>query len=111
MPPSASSPRGAMHPDHGRGFHELGHNYYQRAYDTLPFLYQGGANDSFHEAIGDAIALSITPAYLRQISLIDALPDVAGDTMALLRRGLAKGAFLPWGLLVDRWRWAGFAGA
>ena len=90
--------------------HELGHNYYQRAYNTLPFLYQGGANDGFHEAIGDAIALSITPAYLRQIGLIDALPDVAGDTMALLRQALDKVAFLPWGLLVDRWRWAVFAG-
>ena len=91
--------------------HELGHNYYQRAYNTLPFLYQGGANDGFHEAIGDAIALSITPAYLRQIGLIDALPDVAGDTMALLRQALDKVAFLPWGLLVDRWRWAVFSGA
>lgn len=90
--------------------HELGHNYYQRAYNTLPSLYQNGANDGFHEAIGDAVALSITPAYLRQIGLIDAVPSEAGDTMALLRQALDKVAFMPWGLLVDRWRWAVFSG-
>lgn len=44
--------------------HELGHNFYQRAYNQLPFLYQQSANDGFHEAIGDTIALSVTPAYL-----------------------------------------------
>jgi peptidyl-dipeptidase A len=90
--------------------HELGHNYYQRAYQDQPYLYQGGANDGFHEAIGDAVALSITPAYLRQVGLIDQLPSEAGDTMMLLRKALDKVAFLPWGLLVDRWRWAVFAG-
>lgn len=90
--------------------HELGHNYYQRAYNQQPFFYQNGANDGFHEAIGDAIALSITPAYLRQVGLIDQLPSEAADTMLLLRQALDKVAFLPWGLLVDRWRWAVFAG-
>jgi peptidyl-dipeptidase A len=90
--------------------HELGHNYYQRAYLNQPYLYQGGANDGFHEAIGDAVALSITPAYLRQVGLIDQLPSEAADTMLLLRQALDKVAFLPWGLLVDRWRWAVFAG-
>jgi peptidyl-dipeptidase A len=90
--------------------HELGHNYYQRAYRGQPYFYQGGANDGFHEAIGDAIALSITPAYLRQVGLIDQLPSESADTMLLLRQALDKVAFLPWGLLVDRWRWAVFAG-
>jgi peptidyl-dipeptidase A len=90
--------------------HELGHNYYQRAYQNQPYLYQGGANDGFHEAIGDAIALAITPAYLRQVGLIDQLPSESADTMLLLRQALDKVAFLPWGLLVDRWRWAVFAG-
>jgi len=90
--------------------HELGHNFYQRAYNTQPFFYQNGANDGFHEAIGDAIALSITPAYLRQVGLIDSLPSAASDTMLLLRQALDKVAFLPWGLLVDRWRWGVFSG-
>src|SRR6266852_183750 len=57
--------------------HELGHNFYQRAYETQPYLFQGGANDGFHEAIGDAIALSVTPEYLRRIGLLDSLPSAA----------------------------------
>jgi len=91
--------------------HELGHNFYQRAYEDQPYLYQNGANDGFHEAIGDAIALSVTPAYLRQLGLIERVPDEAADTMLLLRQALDKVAFLPFGLLVDRWRWGVFSGA
>jgi peptidyl-dipeptidase A len=90
--------------------HELGHNFYQRAYNTLPFLYQNGANDGFHEAIGDAIALSITPKYLQQVGLIDRLPPASGDTLLLLQQALDKVAFLPFGLLVDQWRWKVFSG-
>ena len=90
--------------------HELGHNFYQRAYNTLPFLYQNGANDGFHEAIGDAIALSITPKYLQQVGLLAQLPPASGDTLLLLQQALDKVAFLPFGLLVDQWRWKVFAG-
>jgi len=90
--------------------HELGHNFYQRAYMAQPYLYQNGANDGFHEAIGDAIALSTTPAYLRQIGLLDREPGAASDTMLLLQQALDKVAFLPWGLLVDKWRWMVFSG-
>jgi len=91
--------------------HELGHNFYQRAYNQQPYLYRGGANDGFHEAIGDAVALSITPGYLRQIGLLDRVPGSAGDTEFLLRMALDKVAFLPFGLLVDQWRWQVFSGA
>jgi peptidyl-dipeptidase A len=90
--------------------HELGHNFYQRAYDSLPYLYEAGANDGFHEAIGDAIALSVTPDYLRQIGLLDSVPGAASDTALLLMKALDKVAFLPFGLLVDEWRWKVFAG-
>src|SRR2546428_72152 len=90
--------------------HELGHNFYQRAYKAQPYLFQSGANDGFHEAIGDAIALSVTPAYLQRIGLLDSLPSAASDTAMLLRIALAKIAFLPFGLAVDRWRWGVFAG-
>jgi peptidyl-dipeptidase A len=90
--------------------HELGHNYYQRAYNGQPFLFMGGANDGFHEAIGDAIALSITPEYLRAIGLLAQVPSTAADTMLLLRQALDKIAFLPWSLLVDQWRWKVFSG-
>jgi peptidyl-dipeptidase A len=89
--------------------HELGHNFYQRAYRQQPFLFQNGANDGFHEAIGDTIALSVTPGYLKQIGLIDSVPD-SDDTALLLRKALEKVAFLPFGLLIDQWRWKVFDG-
>ena len=90
--------------------HELGHNFYQRAYNTLPPLFQNSANDGFHEAIGDTIALSVTPEYLQQIGLIDNVPPASGDIGLLLQRSLEKVAFLPFGLLVDQWRWKVFSG-
>ncbi len=90
--------------------HELGHNFYQRAYQNQSTLHQGGANDGFHEAIGDAIALSITPDYLKQLGLIDKVPGPEGDIGLLMRRALDKVAFLPFGLMVDQWRWQVFNG-
>jgi peptidyl-dipeptidase A len=91
--------------------HELGHNYYQRAYVELPVLFQNGANDGFHEAIGDAIALSITPGYLKQLGLIGAVPkDEKGLIDVQMKRALEKVAFLPFGLLIDQWRWDVFSG-
>jgi peptidyl-dipeptidase A len=90
--------------------HELGHNFYQRAYDHLPPLFQNSANDGFHEAIGDTIALSVTPEYLQKIGLIDTVPPASADIALLLQRSLDKIAFLPFGLLVDQWRWKVFSG-
>jgi peptidyl-dipeptidase A len=90
--------------------HELGHNYYQMAYANQPFLYRDSANDAFHEAIGDTIALSVTPAYLKQLGFIDKVPDPSADMGFLLTRALDKVAFLPFGYLVDQWRWKVFSG-
>jgi peptidyl-dipeptidase A len=90
--------------------HELGHNFYQRAYNTQPPLFKSSANDGFHEAVGDTIALSVTPEYLKQIGLIEAVPPASGDIDYLLQQALEKVAFLPFGLLVDKWRWEVFAG-
>ncbi len=90
--------------------HELGHNYYQLAYNTLPPLFQDSANDGFHEAIGDTIALSVTPPYLKQLGLISTVPDEKADVDILLQRALEKVAFLPFGYLVDQWRWKVFSG-
>jgi peptidyl-dipeptidase A len=90
--------------------HELGHNFYQRAYNTQPPLFQGSANDGFHEAVGDTIALSVTPEYLKQIGLIDAVPPASGDIDYLLQQALEKIAFLPFGLVIDKWRWEVFSG-
>jgi peptidyl-dipeptidase A len=93
--------------------HELGHNYYQRAYNQLSYLHLNGANDGFHEAIGDTIALSITPEYLVQIGLLDRskVPSADKDTGLLLRQAMDKIAFLPFGLIVDKWRWGVFDGS
>ena len=92
--------------------HELGHNYYQRAYNQQPYLYLNGAHDGFHEAIGDFIALSITPEYLVQIGLLDPskVPSEDKDIGLLLRQAMDKVAFLPFGLLMDKWRWGVFSG-
>jgi peptidyl-dipeptidase A len=90
--------------------HELGHNYYQLAYAAQPFLFRDSANDAFHEAIGDTIALSVTPPYLKEIGLIDRVPNESSDLGFLLNRALDKVAFLPFGYLVDQWRWKVFSG-
>ena len=90
--------------------HELGHNFYQRAYRRQPFLYKDSANDAFHEAIGDTIALSVTPGYLVEIGLLDREPPLEADIPLLLREALDKIAFLPFGILIDKWRWRVFAG-
>jgi len=90
--------------------HELGHNYYQRAYNELPMIFRDSANDGFHEALGDVLALSVTPEYLVKIGLLDKAPDASADTGLLLRGALERLAFLPFGLLVDQWRWQVFSG-
>lgn len=90
--------------------HELGHNFYQRAYKEQPFIFKNSANDGFHEAIGDTIALSITPNYLKQIGLLDEVPDASKDIGLLLKQALDKIAFLPFGLMIDQWRWKVFNG-
>lgn len=90
--------------------HELGHNFYQRAYNQQPLYYQESANDGFHEAIGDTIALSVTPEYLKEIGLLDEVPDESKDIGLLMRMALDKVAFIPFGLLVDQWRWQVFSG-
>jgi peptidyl-dipeptidase A len=91
--------------------HELGHSFYQRACGQLPPLFRNGANDGFHEAIGDTIALSVTPEYLAQIGLLESVPPPSTDIGLLMIRALEKVAFLPFGLLVDKWRWGVFSGA
>lgn len=96
--------------------HELGHIYYFLAYHTLPVLYQNGANDGFHEAIGDAIALSVTPSYLVEMGLMEKPTegDAARAEQAVIneqmKRALDKIAFLPFGRLIDQWRWDAFSG-
>ncbi|WP_421934054.1 M2 family metallopeptidase [Phenylobacterium sp.] len=91
--------------------HELGHNYYQRAYSDQPFLFKGSANDGFHEAVGDLAGMSaLTPTYLTQIGLLDKAPGAEEDIPFLLKMALDKIAFLPFGLMIDKWRWQVFSG-
>jgi peptidyl-dipeptidase A len=88
--------------------HELGHNYYQYYYRDQPTLFRDSANSGFHEALGDTIALSVTPSYLTKIGLAKKTPP---DSLnPLMRRALTKVAFLPFGLIIDKWRWDVFAG-
>lgn len=90
--------------------HELGHDYYGLLYSKQPYLYRDGAIDAFHEAVGDVIALSATPGYLKQIGLIERVPSEKGDLEYLLNTALAKVAFLPFGVVIDQWRWKVFSG-
>ncbi len=91
--------------------HELGHDYYYMNYYKMPILYQAGANDGFHEAIGDALALSVTPTYLKQLGILKEVPKNDKAIINLqMKDALEKIAFLPFGLLVDQWRWDVFAG-
>ncbi len=91
--------------------HELGHDYYYQYYYKLPVLFQQGANDGFHEGIGDTLALSVTPGYLKTLGLVDKVEsNPKADLDYLMKRALGKVAFLPFGLLIDKWRWDVFAG-
>ncbi len=91
--------------------HELGHNYYFHYYNHLPPLYQAGANDGFHEGIGDTLALSVTPSYLAKVGLYDRVPnDEPAEINELMKRALEGIAFLPFGKMIDQWRWEVFNG-
>jgi len=91
--------------------HELGHDYYFHYYHKLPILLQQGANDGFHEGIGDTLALSVTPEYLKNLGLIDKVPNSEkSEVNFLLKRALQSIAFLPFGKLIDQWRWDVFSG-
>ena len=90
--------------------HELGHVYYFLAYRNLDPMFRNGANDGFHEAIGDTVALSVTPEYLKKIGLRDSLPTKEQEIGTLLNKALEKVAFLPFGYLVDKWRWEVYSG-
>src|SRR5690554_1597417 len=93
-------------------YHELGHVYYYLAYNHLPPLFQGGAHDGFHEAIGDTIELAMTPTYLKSIGLVgEQQPSNEALINAQMRMALAKVAFMPFGLMIDRWRWGVFDGS
>ena len=93
-------------------YHELGHVYYYLAYNKLPPLFQTGAHDGFHEAIGDTIVLAMTPQYMQSIGLVGEQQQSEQSLInAQMRMALAKVSFLPFGLMIDRWRWGVFDGS
>jgi len=75
--------------------HERGHDYYFHAYYKLPLLYQAGANDGFHEAIGDSLVLSMTPGYLKQLACSGGTERRESGDHVQMKNALAKVAFLP----------------
>jgi peptidyl-dipeptidase A len=92
-------------------YHEMGHLYYDLSYMHLPFIFQGAAHDGFHEAIGDTINLSMTPAYLHQVGLAGAAKESKEAVInQQMKVALDKIAFLPFGKMIDEWRWRVFAG-
>ncbi|MFL6619690.1 MAG: M2 family metallopeptidase [Povalibacter sp.] len=92
-------------------YHELGHVFYYLSYKDQPYLFQGGANDGFHEAIGDTVNLSMTPAYLHTIGIAPAVKQSREATInQQMKLALDKLAFLPFGKLIDEWRWKVFSG-
>ena len=93
-------------------YHELGHNFYQRAYSHQPALFQDSAHGGFHEAIGDTVTLSMTPAYLKEVGLVESAEDSHEAIVnRQMQRALEGIALLPWAKLVDEWRWGVFSGA
>ena len=93
-------------------YHELGHIYYDLAYNVQPPLFQGGAHDGFHEAIGDTIVLAMTPKYMASVGLVGEQQQSQEALInAQMRMALAKVAFMPFGLMIDRWRWGVFDGS
>ena len=91
--------------------HELGHDYYYHSYFKLPMLFQAGANEGFHEAIGDTLATSVTPGYLKSIGLLDTVPDNEKTAVNVqMKKALERVAFLPFGKIIDQWRWDVFSG-
>ena len=93
-------------------YHELGHIYYDLAYNVQPAMFQGGAHDGFHEAIGDVIVLAMTPEYLQSIGLVGEQKQSNESLInSQMRMALAKVSFLPFGLMIDRWRWGVFDGS
>jgi peptidyl-dipeptidase A len=92
-------------------YHELGHVYYFLSYQDQPYLFQSGAHDGFHEAIGDTVNLSMTPDYLNKIGLLKGVKRSREATInQQMRMALDKIAFLPFGKVIDEWRWKVFAG-
>ena len=91
--------------------HELGHNYYQRAYKERELPVPQQRQRWLPRSRGrHASRFRSTPNTWKQLGLLDEVPDASGDLGLLMQQALEKIAFLPFGLMVDQWRWKVFAG-
>ncbi|CAG0920638.1 unnamed protein product [Notodromas monacha] len=94
--------------------HEMGHIQYYMQYVEQNPLFREGANPGFHEAIGDTLALSVaTPVHLKKIGLLDPNFELDENSQLgfLLRMAMEKVAFLPFGYIMDLYRWKVFNGS
>ncbi len=89
--------------------HELGHHFYQRSYQQQRLFFRDGAHDGFHEAVGDAIALSITPSYLNEIGL-SSKTQPQDAISPLLEKALTTIPLIAYAYIADIWRWQVFGG-
>ena len=93
--------------------HELGHIFYYQAYSQQPSIFQRGANDGFHEAVGDLLTLSITPDYYHKIGMIteaEAINAKSDPISLLMQQALDGVVSVPWTLMLDKWRAGVFSG-
>ncbi|XP_053436341.1 angiotensin-converting enzyme 2 [Nycticebus coucang] len=93
--------------------HEMGHIQYDMAYAVQPFLLRSGANEGFHEAVGEIMSLSAaTPKHLQSIGLLP--PDFQDDNETeinfLLKQALTIVGTLPFTYMLEKWRWMVFKG-
>ncbi|RWS24917.1 TPA angiotensin converting enzyme precursor-like protein [Leptotrombidium deliense] len=92
--------------------HEMGHIQYYQLYKDQPQVFREGANPGFHEALGDLMGLSVsTPGHLKKIKLLNNFDESDKGTINFqLKLALDKVAFMPFGYLIDLWRWGVFEG-
>lgn len=94
--------------------HEMGHIQYFMQYKDLPLVFRNSPNPGFHEGIGDTIVLStVTNKHLHTIGLLEELPEEDNETSInfLMQMALDNVAFMPFGYLIDLYRWKVFDGS
>ncbi|CRK96558.1 CLUMA_CG009925, isoform A [Clunio marinus] len=98
------------HKDFVTVHHELAHIQYFLNYHNNPKVFRDGANPGFHDAIGDAISLSITPKHLQGLGLIQkSIDDTAHEINFLFAMAMDKVVFLPYALALEQWRFDVFS--
>ncbi|NWW89629.1 ACE2 enzyme, partial [Rhynochetos jubatus] len=93
--------------------HEMGHIEYDMAYSEKPYLLRGGANEGFHEAVGEIMSLSAaTPQHLKSLDLLEPTfqEDEETEINFLLKQALTIVGTMPFTYMLEKWRWMVFRG-